>query len=205
MRPMFVITFLTMFLMLLWLLFRIWLEGKHQDTEPPIGNTPPEEIPKALREAALHPLERLTFHYTMRDEEKVYACISETMLPETILIQGLQPQKLYYGWEGARAHLQDCWAYWGQVFLNPLCAELYKTGDMLYFILCGSVKLDMCRLDLPVKATGILEEKDGQWYISKLQWMYDLNYDLVILIWLPVLAMIFLLLIYGVCLLFGRA
>ena len=37
MRPMFVITFLMMFLMLLWLLFRIWLEGKHQDTETPIG------------------------------------------------------------------------------------------------------------------------------------------------------------------------
>ena len=81
--------FLFFLLLLLYLLFHIWLEGKREQSKPHeiVG----EELPEALREAVLRPLKLLNRYYEKRDPEQVNACIDETMLPDNMRILGTNP------------------------------------------------------------------------------------------------------------------
>ena len=48
-----------------------------------------------------------------------------------------------------------------------------------------------------VRITGILEEKDGLWYISKMQFINNLNSNYLVVAWIPAMAAFISLLLFG--------
>ena len=129
-------------------------------------------------------------YYEKRDPEQADACIDETMLPEELLILGTNPREIFHGREGAKCLLQGDWKYWGQLTLDVERTALSQAGNALYFVMRGQIKLDIWRFHLPIKITGVLEKRDNLWYISKLQFINDLNTNYVILAWVPAIALV---------------
>ena len=192
--------FIFFLLVLFYLLFHIWLEGRREQTAP--HEITGEELPEALREAALRPLKLLNGHYEKRDPEQADACIDETMLPDNMRILGTNPDEIFYGRQGAKWLLQGDWKHWGQLALDVDQTSLFRAGNALYFVLRGKIKLDYVHFRIPIRITGILEEKDGLWYISKLQFVNNLNSNYLVVAWIPALAALISLLLFGVsCLL----
>ena len=67
----------------------------------------------------------------------------------------------------------------------------------MYFVLPAQVRLDYWRFRIPVRITGILEELDGLWYISKLQFINNLNSAYVLAAWIGTFALTASLLLFG--------
>ena len=63
--------FIFFLLLLFYLLFHIWLEGRREQTKP--HEIAGEEFPEALREAVLRPLKLLNGYYAKRDPGQVDA------------------------------------------------------------------------------------------------------------------------------------
>ena len=188
-------------LLLLYLLFRIWLEGRREQRSP--GTIPGDVLPENLRENALRPLRRLNVYYEKRDPEQADACIDEVMLPDRILILGTNPGEIFHGRECAKGLLRGDWKYWGQLALEVDTTSLCRTGGILYFACRGRIRLDRIRLRVPVRITGVLEEQNDRWYISKIQFIHNLNFGYAIAAWVPALALTVSLVLFGVsCLLF---
>ena len=175
------------FLILLYLLFRIWLEGHRERIKPRMipGNTLPEE----LQENALRPLRQLNAYYAKRDPELADDCIDETILPDDMLILGTNPGEIFHGRKWTRHLLQCDWKYWGRLTLDVERCALSRAGTALYFILPAQVRLDHFVFSIPIRITGILEEREGLWYISKLQFINNLNTAYVIGAWIAALVM----------------
>ncbi len=191
---------LVFLVLLLGLLFRIWWEGRRERSAP--RDIPGETIPDDLRQDALRPLERMNAYYQKRDPEQADACIDETMLPEEILILGTNPGEIFHGRECARGLLQGDWKYWGALALEVNTTTLCRTGSALYFATRGQIRLDHFRFHVPVRITGVLEERDGLWYISKIQFIHNLNFSYAMVAWIPALALTAGLLLFGLsCLL----
>ena len=127
-------------LVLFCLLFHIWLEGRQEQATP--HEIAGEELPEALREAALRPLKLLNGYYEKRDPGQVDACIDETMLPDNMRILGTNPDEIFYGRQGAAWLLQGDWKHWGQLVLDVDQTALLRAGSALYFVLRGKIKLD---------------------------------------------------------------
>ena len=187
--------FLFFLLVLLYLLFHIWLEGRRERMTP--QEITCEALPEELREAALRPLKQLNACYEKRDPEQAEACIDETMLPDHMLILGTNPDEIFYGREGAKWLLQGDWKHWGQLALDVEQTALSRAGSALYFVLHGKIKLDYVRFRIPIRITGILEEQEGRWYIGKLQFVNNLNSNYVVVAWIPALAAFISLLMFG--------
>ena len=183
------------FVILLYLLFRIWLEGHREKNNPRMipGNTLPEE----LRENALRPLRQLNAYYAKRDPELADDCIDETILPDDMLILGTNPGEIFHGRKWTRHLLQCDWKYWGRLTLDVERCALSRAGTALYFILPAQVRLDHFVFSIPIRITGILEEREGLWYISKLQFINNLNTAYVIGAWIAALVMTASLLLLG--------
>ena len=183
------------FVILLYLLFRIWLEGHRERIKPRMipGNTFPEE----LRENALRPLRQLNAYYAKRDPELADDCIDETILPDDMLILGTCPGEIFHGRKWTRHLLQCDWKYWGRLTLDVERCALSRAGTALYFILPAQVRLDHFVFSIPIRITGILEEREGLWYISKLQFINNLNTAYVIGAWIAALVMTASLLLLG--------
>ena len=182
------------FLILMYLLFRIWLEGRRERIAP--RNIPGEALPAELRERALRPLRQLNAYYEKRDPELADACIDETILPEEMLILGTNPGEIFHGRKWTKHLLQCDWKYWGHLSLDVERSALSRVGTALYFVLPAQVKLNIWRFRIPVRITGILEERDGLWYISKLQFINNLNTAYVIGSWIAALALLACLLVF---------
>ena len=187
--------FVFFLLVLLYLLFHIWLEGKRERITP--HEITGESLPDELRKAALRPLNLLNTYYEKRDPEQADACINETMLPDNMLILGTNPDEIFYGRTGAKWLLQGDWKHWGQLALDVEQTALNRAGSALYFILRGKIRLDYVRFRIPIRITGILEEQDNLWYISKLQFVNNLNSNYVIVAWIAALATVISLLLFG--------
>ena len=187
--------FIFFLLVLIYLLFRFWLEGRRERIAP--SEITGETFPAELREDALRPLRQLNAYYEKRDPEQVDACIDETMLPEELLILGTNPWEIFNGREGAKRLLQGDWKYWGQLALDVERTALSRAGSALYFVIRGQIRLDRWRFRIPIKITGILEKRDNLWHISKLQFINDLNTNYVIIAWVPALALTVSLLLFG--------
>ena len=181
-------------LILLGFLFLIWWEGRRERIAP--RDIPGEALPVELRENALRPLRQLNAYYQKRDPELADACIDETILPEEMLILGTNPGEIFHGRKWTKHLLQCDWKYWGQLTLDVERTALSQAGTALYFVLPAQVKLDIWRFRLPVRITGILEERKGLWYISKLQFINNLNTAYVIGSWIAALAMMACLLVF---------
>ena len=174
-------------LALLYLLLRIYLESRREREKP--AEIPGDELPPALREAALRPLRRLAEYYLKRDPEQADACMEETMLPDDMLILGTNPLEIFWGREGARNLLQGDWRSWGLASLDADGTALGRAGDTLHFVMRGQIRLDFFHIRVPIKITGLLIEKDGAWRIGKLQFVNDLNTNYVIIAWIPAIAL----------------
>lgn len=181
-------------LILLGFLFLIWWEGRRERIAP--RDIPGEALPEELRENALRPLRQLNAYYQKRDPELADACIDETILPEEMLILGTNPGEIFHGRKWTKHLLQCDWKYWGQLTLDVERTALSRAGTALYFVLPAQVKLDIWRFRLPVRITGILEERKGLWYISKLQFINNLNTAYVIGSWIAALALMAVLLVF---------
>lgn len=181
-------------LILLGFLFLIWWEGRRERIAP--RDIPGEALPAELRESALRPLRQLNAYYQKRDPELADACIDETILPEEMLILGTNPGEIFHGRKWTKHLLQCDWKYWGQLTLDVERTALSRAGTALYFVLPAQVKLDIWRFRLPVRITGILEERKGLWYISKLQFINNLNTAYVIGSWIAALALMAGLLVF---------
>ena len=81
--------------LLVYLLFHVCREGRREQSKP--HEIAGEELPEALREAALRPLKLLNKYYAKRDPEHVDACIDETMLPDNMRILGTNQDENFYG------------------------------------------------------------------------------------------------------------
>ena len=127
-------------LALLCLLLRIYLESRREREKP--AEIPGDELPPALREAALQPLRRLAQYYLKRDPEQADACMEETMLPDDMLILGTNPLEIFRGREGARNLLQGDWRSWGLASLDADGTALGRAGDTLHFVMRGQIRLD---------------------------------------------------------------
>ena len=182
-------------LVLLAALFYIWLEGRRERLKP--HEITGEELPEELREAALRPLKRLNMYYEKRDPEQADACIDETLLPGDMRILGTNPDEIFYGREGAGWLLQGDWKHWGQLALDVEETTLYRAGSALYYVIRGKIKLDYIRFRIPIRITGTLEEKDNLWYISKMQFVNNLNSNYLVVAWIPALAASISLLLFG--------
>lgn len=191
--------FAVFFLILMYLLFRIWWEGRRERIAP--RDIPGEALPEELRENALRPLRQLNAYYEKRNPELADACIEETILPDEMLILGTNPGEIFHGRKWTRHLLQCDWKYWGQLSLNVERTALSRAGTALYFALPAQVKLDIWRFRIPIRITGILEERDGLWYISKLQFINNLNTAWVIGTWVAALVLVASLLLFGFALL----
>ena len=191
--------FAVFFLILMYLLFRIWWEGRRERIAP--RDIPGEALPEELRENALRPLRQLNAYYEKRNPELADACIDETILPEEMLILGTNPGEIFHGRKWTKHLLQCDWKYWGQLSLNVERTALGRAGTALYFVLPAQVKLDIWRFRILVRITGILEERDGLWYISKLQFINNLNTAWVIGTWIAALVLVASLLLFGFALL----
>ena len=191
--------FIFFLLVLLYILFHIWLEGRREQTTP--HEIAGEELPEVLREAALRPLKLLNGYYEKRDPGQVDTCIDETMLPDNMRILGTNPDEIFYGRQGATWLLQGDWKHWGQLVLDVNQTALLRAGSALYFVLRGKIKLDYVHFRIPIRITGTLEEKDGLWFISKLQFVNNLNSNYLVVAWIPALAVFISLLLFGFSLL----
>ena len=187
--------FIFFLLVLFYLLFHIWLEGRREQTTP--HEIAGEELPEELREAALRPLKLLNGYYEKRDPGQADACIDETMLPDNMRILGPNPDEIFYGRQGAKWLLQGDWKHWGQLALDVEQTALSRAGNALCFVLRGKIRLDYVRFRIPIRITGILEEQDTLWYISKLQFVNNLNSNYVIVAWIAALATVISLLLFG--------
>ena len=178
---------LLLLLALLCLLLRIYLESRREREKP--AEIPGDELPPALREAALQPLRRLAEYYLKRDPEQADACMEETMLPDDMLILGTNPLEIFRGREGARNLLQGDWRSWGLASLDADGTALGRAGDTLHFVMRGQIRLDFFHIRVPIKITGLLIEKDGAWRIGKLQFVNDLNTNYLIIAWIPAIVL----------------
>ena len=187
--------FLFFLLLLLFILFFIWLTGKREQRTP--HEIAGEDLPEELREAALRPLKLLDGYYAKRDPEQADACIDETMLPDNMRILGTNPDEIFYGRQGAQWLLQGDWKHWGQLALDTDQTALCRAGSALYYVLRGKIKLDYVHFRIPIRITGILEEKDGLWYISKMQFVNNVNSNYLVVAWIPAMAAFICLVLYG--------
>ena len=181
-------------LVLIYFLFRLWLEGQRErSTSREIKG---EMFPVELRVTALRPLKLLNEYYEKRDPENADACIDETMLADKLLILGTNPSEIFYGREGAKCLLQGDWKYWGKLVLDVERTSLSQASNDLYFVMRGQIRLDIWHFRIPIKITGVLEKRNKLWYISKMQFINDLNTNYVILSWVPALALVASLLLF---------
>lgn len=182
-------------LVLMYSSIRIWLDGRRERNAP--RAIPGEKLTAELRENALRPLRHLNAYYAKRDPELADACIEETILPDEMLILGTNPGEIFHGRKWTKHLLQSDWRYWGHLTLNVEQCALGSVGTAMYFVLPAQVKLDYWRFRIPVRITGILEERDGLWYISKLQFINNLNSAFVLALWIGTLALMASLLLFG--------
>ncbi len=187
--------FIFFFLILLYLLFHIWLEGRRERITPHEING--ETLPEELREAVLRPLNLLNMYYGKRDPEQADACIDETILPDSMLILGTNPDEIFYGRQGAKWLLQGDWKHWGQLALDAEKTALSRAGSAMYYVTQGKIRLDYVHFRIPIRITGTLEEKDGLWYISRMQFVNNLNSNYLVVAWIPALAAAVSLLLFG--------
>ena len=184
------------FLVLIYSAIRIWLDGRRERNTP--RAIPGEEIAADLRENALRPLRQLNAYYAKRDPELADTCIDETILPDDMLILGTNPGEIFHGRKWTKHLLQSDWKYWGRLTLNVERTALSRVGTAMYFVLPAQVRLDYWRFRIPVRMTGILEERDGLWYISKLQFINNLDSVWVLVSWIGTFALTACLLLFGI-------
>lgn len=197
----FVGLFIFLLFVLLFLIYKIWLESKHERISPQIITG--EELSTEIKAAVMQPIKLLAQYYEKRDVELIDKCINDTMLSDELLILGTNPKEIFCGSQRAKDLLWGDWKYWGQVDINADEAVFNHVGDVIHCVVRGNVKLDIWHFIIPIKITGILRKKDDKWFISKLQFINDFNTNYIIFSWVVSIALIICMLILGITFLFN--
>ena len=179
----------------LFLLLKSYLESRRERKTP--MEISGADLTLLRRQEILQPLIRLTEYYRKGDTDLVDACVEETIQTEDILILGTNPREVFRGRDGAAGLLYGDWKYWGQGRWNPEDTALYPAGAGFYFVMRGSVKLNLWHFTIPVRVTGLLDQSSGDWRISKLQFVNDVNSNYVIVSWGISLALLLSLILFG--------
>lgn len=140
------------------------------------------------KENVLQTLRILQDGYTKRDVTAIDQCVKNTFSTKDVLILGTNPTEILTGKEGAKNLLYDDWAYWGAVKYNLDRSRFDQYGNTIYMAMSGEIKIDFWHLRLPLRITGILTKENSKWLISKLQFQYDLNTNLIIFSMLTVIG-----------------
>ena len=74
--------------------------------------------------------------------------------------------------------------------------SLYRTGSALYFATRGRIRVNRFCFRIPERITEVPEEQNGLWYISKIQFIHNLNFGYAIAAWVPGLALAVSLLLF---------
>ena len=83
------------------------------------------------------------------------------------------------------------WAYWGKVKFdleNSRFDQLDST--VIYMATSAEVKIDIWQIKLPLRITGVLVKENARWLISKLQFQYDTDTNLLIFSWIATIGFV---------------
>lgn len=141
------------------------------------------------KSGVLQTLRILENGYTQRDVKAVDSCVASTFSNKDVLILGTNPTEILNGKEGAKNLLLGDWAYWGKVKFH-LDKTRYDQLDssVVYVATTAEVKIDIWKLKLPLRITAVLVNEDSHWLISKLQFQYDTNTNLIIFSWIATIG-----------------
>jgi hypothetical protein len=137
-------------------------------------------ISSTERENVLKTLRILQDGYTKRDVSAIDKCIENTFSSHDVLILGTNPAEILAGKEGAKGLLHGDWAYWGEVKFRLDGSHFDQYNNTVYMATSGEIKIDFWHLRFPLRITGVLVKENSKWLISKLQFQYDLNTNLII-------------------------
>lgn len=174
---------------------KVYMQSKSESKIPfgYIGNSVNEDDKKEI----LEPLYKLKEGYVQRDIQRVDQYVDEIMETEDILILGTNPREVFKSREEVINLLYGDWKYWGDVRLDVDNTALHRIGDVAFFALKGDTKLDIWRIRIPVKITGVLVKKESRWLINKMQFVADFNSNYIIFSLLAALAATFALAVFA--------
>lgn len=157
---------------------KVYIQGK-SESKIPFGYII-DSVNEDDKKEILEPLYRLKEGYSQRDIQRIDQYIDETMETEDILILGTNPREVFKSRKDAVNLLYGDWKYWGNVSLDVDNTVLHRIGDAAFFALKGDTKLDIWRIRIPLKMTGVLVKKESGWFINKMQFVVDFNTNYII-------------------------
>lgn len=147
------------------------------------GNAPAD-----VREAVVGQLEAFGDGYRRRDLRAVDA-FSAGLLADEAMALGTLPREVYVGRKAVTELVRTDWESWGDCTFFHRTAHVSSRGDTAWFAMIGFVKFDLSRfLVLPLRVSGILVQDGGAWKFSQLQFQFDLDFSLLLLVDVILLA-----------------
>ncbi|MBC7914289.1 MAG: nuclear transport factor 2 family protein [Pyrinomonadaceae bacterium] len=107
-------------------------------------------------------------------------CVEKTFSSKDIFILGTNPSETFTGKEGAKRLLHGDWAYWGEVKFLLDGSRMDQYNNAVYVAMGGEIKIDIWHLRFPLRITAVMLKENSNWLISKLQFQYDMNTNLII-------------------------
>jgi hypothetical protein len=148
--------------------------------------------PAEVRAQVGHVLAAFSDGYRTRDLGAV-GTFSTRLLSDDVMALGTMPKEVYVGRKAVTDLVRTDWESWGNCTFYPETARISSQGDTAWFAMIGSVVFDLSKyLVLPLRVSGVLTRDDGGWRFSQLQFQFDLDLtlllvvDMVLLVWLAV-------------------
>ena len=128
-----------------------------------------------VRSAIMQTLDDFQAGYTHRDPSQAEAFVARLFSPENIVILGTMPDEVYIGHEQAAQLIERDWKYWGDCRFLMENAQISTSGQVAWFSTVGTVDMDGINIVLPLRLSGVLEERNGLWMFQQIQFQFDLN------------------------------
>lgn len=132
------------------------------------------------RQAIIHVFDILQQGYSKRDISKIDYYINETIDTTSIVVLGTNPNEIFIGKKGIQQLFYGDWKFWGDVKLNLEKAHITQLNSIAYVAFTGSIKIDVWRINFPLRITGMVVNENSKWLINKLQFQYDMNTNFII-------------------------
>ena len=130
----------------------------------------------AVRGEILGQLEQFQAGYAKRDTSILDSYMDQLFSKDNILILGTMPGEIYSGYTEAAELVKSDWLYWGDVHMMAESSNISASDSVAWFSMIGHVEFDMSRwLDLPLRVSGVMVQKDASWKFQQLQFQFDLN------------------------------
>lgn len=120
--------------------------------------------------------------YTRRDPDQAEAFVARLFAPEDILILGTMPDEIFIGREEAAELIESDWKYWGDCRFLIDNAHISAAGPVAWFSTRGTVRMDVVKVVLPLRLSGVLVEEDSVWRFQQLQFQFDLALGFLMLV-----------------------